>query len=526
MKSKSIVASRFGIFSCIAAAALIPSISLAGDFTWDGSTSGSWIVGTNWAGVGTAGAPTMGIGSTQTFYDTGAANLATFLGGGRVMGTLNFTATADSDVSVRFYSIDASTGGADRSLTFDVSTGSAAINVETGAAGNFTLGVTGTTSTSAILLNDNLIITHNGSGNLLINRPISDGSAPSAVTKDGSGALTLSNINNFNGGLTLNAGTLNINNLYALGGTTVTPGAVTINGGTIDNTSAAAITLSAKPNPFTINGSFAFGGTKNLNLGVGAVNLGTSAGTSRTITTDAGTLTIGGIISDGTTADTLIKDGTGTLSLTNENAYTGATIVKAGTLRINTTTTLAAGSSIVVGDTGSSEAVLNATTAGFTVGSTQTLEGIGKVLATAQTVLASGTISAGDSSVGTISFDGGELTLDGTSKFIFSLGTTSDLVSLLNSATLNLGSGTLGLADFAFSNSGGFGAGIYTLISGASTFTGSLDVADLTGSLNGFSSTLSMSGNDLILTASAIPEPNVVAMLGGLGVLSLLRRRR
>jgi hypothetical protein len=35
-----------------------------------------------------------------------------------------------------------------------------------------------------------------------------------------------------------------------------------------------------------------------------------------------------------------------------------------------------------------------------------------------------------------------------------------------------------------------------------------------------------MSGNDLILTASAIPEPNVVAMLGGLGVLSLLRRRR
>jgi hypothetical protein len=89
-----------------------------------------------------------------------------------------------------------------------------------------------------------------------------------------------------------------------------------------------------------------------------------------------------------------------------------------------------------------------------------------------------------------------------------------------------LGSGTLGLADFAFSNSGGFGAGIYTLISGASTFTGSLDVADLTGSVNGFSSTLGMSGNDLILTASAIPEPNVVAMLGGLGVLSLLRRRR
>ena len=222
----------------------------------------------------------------------------------------------------------------------------------------------------------------------------------------------------------------------------------------------------------------------------------------------------------------MIKDGTGTLSLTNENAYTGATIVKAGTLRINTTTTLATGSSIVVGDSGSSGAVLNATTAGFTVGSTQTLEGLGKVLATGQTVLASGTISAGDSSVGTLSFDGGELTLDGTSKFNFSLGTTSDLVTLLNSATLNLGSGTLGLADFAFSNSGGFDAGIYTLISGASAFTGSLDGADLTGSVNGFSSTLSMSGNNLILTASAVPEPNAAALLGSLGLLALLRRRR
>ena len=273
MKSKSIVTSRFSIFPCIAAAVLIPSISRAGDFTWDGSTSGSWIVGTNWVGVGTAGQPTMGIGSTQTFYDTGAINLATFLGGGRVMGSLNFNAGADSDVSVRFASLISA--GVARDLTFDVTTGNAAINIDSNAAGNFTLGGSGLSAElGSILLNDSLVITHNGSGNLLINRPISDGSTPSAVTKDGSGALTLSNINNFTGGLTLNAGTLNINNLYALGGTTVTPGAVTINGGTIDNTSAAAITLSAKPNPFTINGSFAFGGTRNLNLGVGAVNLG------------------------------------------------------------------------------------------------------------------------------------------------------------------------------------------------------------------------------------------------------------
>jgi autotransporter-associated beta strand protein len=299
---------------------------------------------------------------------------------------------------------------------------------------------------------------------------------------------------------------------------------VTINGGTIDNTSAGGITLSAKPNPFSINGNFAFGGTKNLNLGVGAVNLGTSAGTSRTITTNAGTFTIGGIISDGTTANSLAKDGTGTLSLTGENAYTGTTVVKAGTLKINTTTTISTSSSIVVGVTGSAGAILNATTAGLTVGATQTLAGIGKVLATGKTVTVSGTISAGDSGVGTLTLDGGTLALDGASKFTYALGTSSDLVSLLNSASLDLGSGTLGMADFSFTDSGGFAAGTYTLIGGASSVTGFLGGTDLTGVVNGLSSTLSMSGNNLILTA--IPEPATTLLAGGAGLLALSRRRR
>ena len=299
---------------------------------------------------------------------------------------------------------------------------------------------------------------------------------------------------------------------------------MTINGGTIDNTSGGSITISTKLHAYAFNGDFTFKGTNALSLSTGAVSLGTATGTARTITTDAGTLTVGGVISDGTTANSLTKDGLGTLTLSGANAYTGTTVVKGGTLRINTSTSIAACSSIIVGDTGSTNAVLNATTAGITIGSTQTLEGIGKVLATGQTVLASGTISAGDSSVGTLSIDGGALTLDGTSKFTFALGTSSDLVSLLTSTTLNLGSGTLGLADFAFSNSGGFAPGVYTLISGASSFTGTLDGGNLTGTVNGLNSALSMSGNNLILTA--IPEPNAVAMLASLGMLALLRRRQ
>jgi hypothetical protein len=201
---------------------------------------------------------------------------------------------------------------------------------------------------------------------------------------------------------------------------------------------------------------------------------------------------------------------------------TGETTIKAGTLKINSSTTIGSSSKITVGDAGSSTAVLDVTTAGFTVGSTQTLAGIGTILATGQTVTASGTISAGNS-VGTIRIDGGTLALDGTSTFDFELGTSSDLISLLNLATLNLGSGTLGMSDFTFSDSGGFADGVYTLITGAASFSGTLDTGDLTGSVLGRDGTLSMSGNNLILTV--IPEPSV-ALIGSLGLLALLRRRR
>ena len=128
----------------------------------------------------------------------------------------------------------------------------------------------------------------------------------------------------FGSGTTLNSGsTLNIN----AAGTSSTnsaigTGTLTINGGTIDNTSVGAITL-ATNNAQTWNSDFTFTGTQTLNLGTGAVSLGTAASTSRTITVNANTLTIGGVISNGTTANSLIKAGAGTLSFdhSGKNAF-------------------------------------------------------------------------------------------------------------------------------------------------------------------------------------------------------------
>jgi autotransporter-associated beta strand protein len=121
--------------------------------------------------------------------------------------------------------------------------------------------------------------------------------------------LTLSGANTFGGGVTLSAGTLNLGSTTALG---ATAGTFTIGGGTLDSTVAGLV--NAKNNPIIINGDFAFAGTNGLDLGTGAVSLGAAAGTSRTITVNAGNLTFGGTISNGTTATTLVKAGIGTLT--------------------------------------------------------------------------------------------------------------------------------------------------------------------------------------------------------------------
>src|SRR5262249_6750962 len=149
--------------------------------------------------------------------------------------------------------------------------------------------------------------------------------------------------NTYSGGTTLSGGSLNINNATALG-----TGAFTIAAGTtIDNTSAAAITLSSN-NAQTWNGDFTFIGTNSLNMGTGAITFGTTS-TTPTITVSGSTLTEGGAIS-GSTTNTITKNGAGTLTLTGNtgtsgnwgSATAGSTItVSAGTLladgNLNTT---------------------------------------------------------------------------------------------------------------------------------------------------------------------------------------------
>lgn len=147
-----------------------------------------------------------------------------------------------------------------------------------------------------------------------------------ALTKTGEGVLTLSGANTFSGGMILSAGQLNLGNGSAVG-----TGTLTINGGTIDNTSGSDVTL--LPNNSQVwGGSFTYAGTANsLNLGTGAVTLTATP----TVTVNAGTLTVGGVISG---AFGITKAGAGTLALLNANTYgnngSPDTLVNGGTLVI------------------------------------------------------------------------------------------------------------------------------------------------------------------------------------------------
>src|SRR6185312_8214538 len=92
-----------------------------------------------------------------------------------------------------------------------------------------------------------------------------------------------------------------------------TAGTLVINGGTIDNTSGAAVTV-VNNKAETWSGDFTFTGTANLSFGTGQATL-SGPGTNRVITVNSNTLTIGSINGFVGPGYGLTKAGAGTLSM-------------------------------------------------------------------------------------------------------------------------------------------------------------------------------------------------------------------
>jgi autotransporter-associated beta strand protein len=225
-----------------------------------------------------------------------------------------------------------------KDLTLTDGSGQKTLTLQLTASGDLKVGGAGALIISSAITASGQSINKTGTGTLTLSNNDTFGS----LSLSG-GTLTLSGTNTITNGVSVTTGTLNINSAAAIGSSTLS-----ISGGTIDDTNAA-LTLSNN-NAQTWNGDFTFGGTKALNLGTGAVSLGASAGTGRSLTVNgSGALTVGGVISNGTTANAITKAGAGTLTLTGNSTFSGGLTLSAGTLNINSGGASAANSAIGTG---------------------------------------------------------------------------------------------------------------------------------------------------------------------------------
>ncbi len=164
-------------------------------------------------------------------------------------------------------------------------------------------------------------IVFDAGNDIIVNSPINkNGNANVSITKQGNAALTLAGNNFHVGGTLLNAGQLRINNEFALGAAPLT-----INGGTLDNTSGSPITI-GESIPQTWNSNIQFIGSNDLSFGGGNITLTGS----RTVTVDNGNLSYGGSING---AFALTKAGSGSLVVGGGN-WTGTTTLTGGSLEV------------------------------------------------------------------------------------------------------------------------------------------------------------------------------------------------
>ncbi len=162
------------------------------------------------------------------------------------------------------------------------------------------------------------------------------------VTKAGAGTVTFGGVNIYTGPTNVTGGTLRLSNSLALQGSTLATGGT----GIVFDSSVAT-------HAFTFGG---LAGSANLAL---ADNAGSPNAVALTVGNNNATTTYTGVLSGAGGA--LTKIGTGTLTLSGANTYSGTTTVSAGTLQLNDANALPGGT----GATGGSSAL---TLAGGVVG--------------------------------------------------------------------------------------------------------------------------------------------------------------
>jgi len=402
-------------------------------------------------------------------------------------------------------------------------------------AGKMTLGGTVSITGSA----HQLVL--QGDGNIDITGQITGVGIVSSAT-NGTGVRKLANeTNNYTGATRVNGGTLEFTSIANVGATASSLGAPSLADSVInlgfDTTDATMRYVGTAPGGHTSDRvvRLNYTGTTTANYAILANGTGplvlssgvTAANGGKTLTlsgTSTAANSIGAIANGGTGAITVTKSGAGTWVLTGTNTYTGATTVSEGKLLIN-------GSTVASSTVGVS--------AGATLGGTGTIGGAVNV---------TGSLSPGASietlGTGTLSFgNGSSLLHELNSSVPATVG--SDLLKVtgdLNLAgTVGLTLSDIALTDVAFANgtvfslinyTGAWNNGLFTLggneladeeefLFGLNTWR--ISYNDAAGGLNYTGEYAG--GSDSFVNITVVPEPRA-ALLGGLGLFALLRRRR
>lgn len=456
---------------------------------------------------------TLTMSATGTFF---AENSSTYSGGTIVTaGAIQYgnnDAFGTGDITMtggKFYTSDASDFTIDENLNLQ---------------GSITLGNSG--DSNAITFSGTNTLTGNTTASIdsaVSMAAIDDGSNTYNLIKSGSGTLTLTGSNGYDGTTTISAGTL-----------TVT--------GTLDNNTAVTVSSGAT---YDVDAS----DTISSLAGAGTIDIASS----QTLTAgDSNDKTLSGVISG---SGGLTKVGSGTQTLSGTNTYTGATTVSVGTLTVTGSLSDSTAVSVASGavyDVDASDTVASINGVGnIEIASSQTLtfgDGNNKTLSGVisgsggLTKAGSGTqtLSGNNTFSGSTTINAGTLTVSGTlsdstavsvaSGAVYDVDATDTIASvsgagnieIASSQTLTAGDSNDKTLSGVISGSGGFtkaGSSTYTL-SGTNTYTGNTNINSGTLTVSG-----TLSDSTAVTVASGaiydVDVSDTIASVDGAGTIEI-----